>query len=111
MNEWKLIIDTRVSDATRVLLYDIKKKEQLVECANTSHAQSVLALLVEALDGASGALSDIKEVEVLVDSGSYMGRRVGVAIARTLGYMLQVPVNGHDAMQDVDIPYEQDKWK
>ena len=39
-------------------------------------------------------LLDITEIEVHTGPGSFTGLRVGIAVATTLGKLLNIPVNG-----------------
>lgn len=39
-------------------------------------------------------LSDITEIQVKTGPGSFTGLRVGVSVAKTLGKLLHIPVNG-----------------
>lgn len=106
----RLIIDTRSNEKTIItLVIDGKKAEESLH-SDHAHSQAVLPLIEKLLTKKHLATSDITQIEVPVDTGSYTGRRVGVAIAQTLGTLLSVPVNGKPANQPVEIPYDTDRW-
>ena len=105
-----LIIDTRSNEKTIItLVSDGKKMEESLHTHNT-HSQAVLPLIEKLLAREHLSPSDIKQIEVPVDSGSYTGRRVGVAVAQMLGTLLSIPVNGKRASHPVEIPYDTDKF-
>lgn len=105
-----LIIDTRSSVKTIItLISDGKKKETSLQ-TDQKHSQAVLPLIEKILTEQHLSLRDITHIEVPVDTGSYTGRRVGVAIAQTLGTLLSVPVNGKRANRPIEIPYDTNRW-
>lgn len=57
-------------------------------------SQILLPLIMSMLAEHSLTLSDITDVSVAMGPGSFTGLRVGVAVANTLGHMLNIPVNG-----------------
>jgi tRNA A37 threonylcarbamoyladenosine modification protein TsaB len=106
----KLIIDTRSNEKTIIaLVVNGKRIEESLQ-TNHVHSQAVLPLIEKILSEHKFSLKDITNIEVPVDTGSYTGRRVGVAIAQALGRLLSVPVNGKPVNQPITIPYDTDKW-
>lgn len=81
-----LYIDTSLKDSVTI---GLQKK---VTIENTK-AQSALSLIDRLLKEGSLQLSDIKEIEVNTGPGSFVGLRIGVSIANTLSYLLNVPIN------------------
>lgn len=69
---------------------EIIKKQEL----DTKKAQVVLPMLEELLKGQHVSLHDLHAIEVNSGPGSFTGIRVGLSIANTLGFLLQIPVNG-----------------
>lgn len=61
---------------------------------DTRKAQVVLPMLEELLKKHELSLKDITEIKVNPGPGSFTGIRVGLTIANTLGYLLNIPVNG-----------------
>jgi len=106
----KLIIDTRNSVETTVSLFYEEKEVKKTVQTNHAHSQAVLPLIEKLLQDAKLSPSHIQNIEVLVDKGSYTGRRVGVAIATALGTLLSIPVNGKTASDPIKISYDTNKW-
>jgi len=106
----KLIIDTRSNEKTIIaLVVDGKRMEESLQ-TNHTHSQAVLPLIEKILSEHKLSLKDITNIEVPVDTGSYTGRRVGAAIAQTLGTLLSISVNGKQAGSSIEILYDTDKW-
>ncbi|MEO1700688.1 MAG: tRNA (adenosine(37)-N6)-threonylcarbamoyltransferase complex dimerization subunit type 1 TsaB [Pseudomonadota bacterium] len=68
-------------------------RSRACEDIGRGHGARLLAVVDEALSGASTALSDLSRVIVTVGPGSFTGIRVGVATARGYGVALRIPVN------------------
>lgn len=64
------------------------------QALNTRKAQVVLPMTEALLKEHGLSLGELTGIEVNTGPGSFTGLRVGVAIANTLGYLLQIPVNG-----------------
>ncbi len=88
-----LHIDTSISDEVLVAFEidgsRIEKKTQI----KPALAQMVLPLIDELLKDNKLTIKDITEIKVHTGPGSFTGLRVGIAVANTLGTMLQIPVN------------------
>lgn len=97
-----LCIDT--SDRERIVI-KLGDKTIKVESVNTK-SQKLLPTIVDSLAGIGKSLADIGEIRVNTGPGSFTGLRVGVAVANTLGWVLNVPVNGCRVKEGlVDIKY------
>ncbi len=57
-------------------------------------AQMLLPLIDEILKKNKKTLKDLSAIEVNPGPGSFTGTRVGVTVANSLGFALQIPVNG-----------------
>ena len=68
-------------------------------------AQVVLPLIEEMLSEHSLELGDVTGIEVNPGPGSFTGLRVGITIANTLGFLLNVPVNGKKNGETVEAVY------
>jgi L-threonylcarbamoyladenylate synthase len=68
-------------------------------------AQVVLPMLETMLKEHSLTLQDITAIAVYPGPGSFTGLRVGITIANTLGYLLQVPINGNAIGESVKAVY------
>jgi tRNA threonylcarbamoyladenosine biosynthesis protein TsaB len=88
-----LIIDTtnnkEMTVGLRIDGKEIIEKRPL----DTRKAQVVLPMLEEMLTKHKLGLKDITKIEVNPGPGSFTGIRVGLSIANTLGFLLNIPVN------------------
>lgn len=75
--------------------------------AKQGASQKLLPFIEEVLEKEGKTIKDISEIEVNTGPGSFTGLRVGVSVANTLGWALNVPVNGKDLRkgETVDIQY------
>ena len=91
-NTIKLFIDTSDSENIKIKLNlgDIEFKKF---GSQGKKAQITLELIDDILNEAGITLMDIDELYVKVGPGSYTGLKVGTAIANTLSFVLQIPVN------------------
>lgn len=91
----KLYIDT--SNSEKVI---VKIDDHLYETdSKNKKAQALLPFIESALVKESVAINDIAEINVNTGPGSFTGLRVGVAVANTLGWALNIPVNGEFVSQ------------
>jgi tRNA threonylcarbamoyladenosine biosynthesis protein TsaB len=72
---------------------------------DTRKAQVVLPMLETMLKEHALELKDITAIDVNPGPGSFTGIRVGLSIANTLGFLLQVPVNGKKAGEPATAVY------
>jgi len=89
-----LLIDTSGSEEVTVALQLKGEEHMLRERVGRHKAQEVLPMLDRLLRDHSLSLKDITEISVNAGPGSYTGLRVGTSIANTLGFLLNIPVNG-----------------
>lgn len=106
-----ITIDSRDARATNICFDDGKKHDNRQTSGTNAHSQVIVPMIEELLLAHQKTVDDIAKVTVLVDHGSFTGRRVGAVIAKMLGSLLQIPVNGQAADMPIDIPYEADKWR
>lgn len=86
----KLFIDT--SDGKKTI---VKLEEMVLEKTSVSYdSQQVLILIEEILKKNKKTLKDLTAIEVNLGPGSFTGLRIGMAVANTLGFVLDIPVNG-----------------
>lgn len=87
-----LYIDTH---DVKIILILFKNDEILAikEIASKfDHSVTTMPLLVELLDKANVDIHDLTEIIVVNGPGSFTGVRIGVTIAKTLAYALQIPI-------------------
>ena len=89
---YTLFIDTHSNKIILVLYKDNKilvKKE--VE-TKQSHSVTTMPILIETLRDANIDIKAVKEILVVNGPGSFTGVRIGVTIAKTLAFTLQIPI-------------------
>jgi tRNA threonylcarbamoyladenosine biosynthesis protein TsaB len=76
--------------------------------ARQEKAQKLLPFISEILKKEGKKIKEIKEIEVNTGPGSFTGLRVGVSVANTLGWALDIPVNGKDLRKGeiIEIKYK-----
>lgn len=89
-----LFIDSSERNTTVVSLNINGKEKKLVEVSETKKAQNTLPLIEKLLKDEGIKLTDLTEIKINTGPGSFVGLRVGVSIANTLGFLLKIPVNG-----------------
>ncbi len=88
-----LFIDTSSNEKTSIAIeIDGTKHEKNKTLSKAS--QNLLILIHEVLEECRVDYKDITEIAANEGPGSYTGLRVGFAVANTLSYVLQIPLNG-----------------
>ena len=100
-----LFIDTSNNKEVKVGLEIDGEKFMIEQAIDHRKAQAVLPLTEKLLAEHNLTLKDISEISVNPGPGSFTGLRVGVAIANTLGFLLQIPVNGKPIDEFVEPVY------
>ena len=98
----KLYIDTRDNQKTIVGL----NNERLEKVTGPDKSQQVLSLVDEILKKNRVKLKDLTEITVETGPGSFTGLRVGVTVAKTLGWALKIPLNGQRPGEPVEPKYD-----
>ena len=94
-----LALDTSTNQGGLAIL---RASEVLVEklwSRRQSHGEVLTAILEDCLQEARISISDLNRICVGQGPGSFTGARIGVNIARTLAYGLNIPVFVFDTMQ------------
>lgn len=95
---YTLYIDTH-SDKIVIILYKEKKlyiKKELE--SNFNHSVTMMNTLIEVLEEAKIDIEEINEILVVNGPGSFTGVRIGVTIAKTLAYTLQIPIKAMSSL-------------
>lgn len=92
--QYKLYFDT--SDRKKIIVILFLNKKKVSQQASEQHytSQILLPLIEEILKKEKITFQDIKEIEFNIGPGSYTGLKVGAAVANSLGFLLEIPVNG-----------------
>jgi tRNA threonylcarbamoyl adenosine modification protein YeaZ len=89
-----LFIDTSNNKEIKVGLVIDGKDHIVSQPVDSRRAQVVLPLIERLLAEHKLTQKDLTAIEVNPGPGSFTGLRVGLAIANTLGFLLNIPVNG-----------------
>jgi tRNA threonylcarbamoyladenosine biosynthesis protein TsaB len=101
----KLIIDTSNNKEVKVGLTIDGQEHLLEQQPDHRKAQVVLPMVEQLLKDHNLTLQDITEIKVNSGPGSFTGLRVGVAIANTLSFLLNIPINGKKPGEFVEPTY------
>ncbi len=104
-----LKIDTTEREKVVVELRIGTKVKDQISSTQEKGSQVLLPMIVKILNRNNLKFSDITSVEVNPGPGSFTGTRVGVSVANTLGYALNIPVNGKKGKIVVPV-YEKSKF-
>ncbi len=86
----KLYIDTTNRDEVTIGIDGQMYKTD----SQIKKAQILLPFIDETLKKQGKEITDVKEIEVNTGPGSFTGIRVGVAVAQTIAWSLNIPING-----------------
>ncbi len=67
--------------------------------AVNNKSQQLIPFIEEKLSDKNISFSDLSEISVNIGPGSFTGIRIGVSVAQTLAWSLQIPLNGNDISQ------------
>lgn len=93
-----------------VLILQRGSKQIRLEKKGKYQSQTILSLLQTFLSDNGIALSEISGITVCNGPGTFTGIRVGIIIARMLGLLLNIPVNGNKAEKDIVPNYTPSKF-
>lgn len=89
---YSLFIDTHMNKIVIVLFKDGKILKILEKESVQSHSVLVMPMLKEVLERYNLLAEDINEIIVVNGPGSFTGVRIGVTIAKTMAYSLNIPI-------------------
>ncbi|MDD5601391.1 MAG: tRNA (adenosine(37)-N6)-threonylcarbamoyltransferase complex dimerization subunit type 1 TsaB [Candidatus Izemoplasmatales bacterium] len=90
---WKrLVIDTATSHIYLSLVIDEQEMDNVYEMGLNNHSVTIMPQMERLLKRHEFQLPDIDEVIVGIGPGSYTGVRIGVAIAKMIGYLNQIKI-------------------
>lgn len=106
----QLFIDTH-SEKITIALKDGKKINLKEALSVRSHSEMLMPTLKELLDENNISLKDVDEIAVVNGPGSFTGVRIGVTVAKTIAYSLEIPIKtitslemfGESSDEDFDI--------
>jgi len=90
----KLKINTSEAKTVEIELIESKNIRNKLVKKQKLGSQVVLPLISQILKKNKVKLQDLTEIEVNPGPGSFTGTRVGITVANTLRFLLNIPVNG-----------------
>lgn len=106
---YTLFIDTH-NELIKIILFksdkilDLKEKK-----SDMQHSVYTMPLINEILKNNKITINDIKEIIVVNGPGSFTGVRIGVTIAKTMAYLLNIPIKTIDTLEMQAILISKDK--
>lgn len=93
-----LFIDTHSEKVTIILDTGVEKfrGEAL---SDRSHSETVIPLLNELLEKADLSSKDLEQIIVVNGPGSFTGVRIGVTIAKTIAYLVNIPIKSISSLE------------
>lgn len=89
---YALLIDTH-NDLAVVCLYKDSQVLTIKKLAsNQSHSNNLMVMISEVLEFNNLNPKDLNEVFVVAGPGSFTGSRIGVTVAKTFAYALNIPI-------------------
>lgn len=88
-----LFLDTSERETIKVSISADGVKLNTNEITQNTKAQNTLGVIEEILKNNKLFLSDLTEIKINPGPGSFVGLRVGITIANTLAFLLNIPVN------------------
>ena len=89
---YTLFIDTHGDQVLTVLYKDSQVFKFEVENAPQNHCTYAIPILAKLINSADIKIKDVNEIFVVIGPGSFTGVRIGVTIAKTLAYTLNIPI-------------------
>ena len=89
---YSLFIDTHDKDINLVLYKDGEILDKNIKESERHHSDFIMPMLKELLDRNNITVHDLNELFVVNGPGSFTGVRLGVTIAKTLAYTLNIPI-------------------
>ena len=96
---YSLLIDTHLSDTVIVLYKDGKQIDISIINSKSGHSEVAMPTLFSILEKNKLDTKDINEIIAVNGPGSFTGVRIGVTIAKTLAYTLNIPIKTISALE------------
>lgn len=108
---YTLFIDTHFTNVTLILYKDGKLVNKFVLESNQSHSLITMPAIKELLEKEKLDIKNVGEIIVVNGPGSFTGVRIGVTIAKTIAYTLNIPIKAITTLEVLssNIETEQDK--
>ena len=108
---YSLFIDTHNVDINLALYKDSELVDTRVKSSSLHHSDNIMPLLSELLSSNNVNVHDLGEILCVNGPGSFTGVRLGVTIAKTLAYTLNLPIKTITSLEMFSVSSESDKDK
>lgn len=105
---YSLYIDTHGNKVVIIVYKDnqvlIKKEVE----SNYDHSETTMPILIESIKQADIEVKDLNQIIIVNGPGSFTGVRIGVTIAKTLAYTLNIPIKVLSSLLIKAVSFEHD---
>ncbi len=108
---YSLFIDTHDKDIILVLFKDGKEFASKIRTSERNHSDFTMPMLDDLLKENKLTVHDLGEILVVNGPGSFTGVRLGVTIAKTLAYTLNIPIKTITSLETFAVSSESQKDK
>lgn len=98
-----LFLDTHDKNIIEVLYKDNKVLDQNIRLSERNHSDYTMPMLKELLTRNNLSVNDLGEILVCNGPGSFTGVRIGVTIAKTLAYTLNIPIKTINSLECIAV--------
>ncbi len=89
---YTLLIDTHDKDILVCIYKDGRELKHISKESPNNHSNIVMPMLSDLFNSLNIKINDLKQILVINGPGSFTGVRVGVTIAKTIAYCLNIPI-------------------
>lgn len=106
---YKLFIDT----STQVLILILQGENEIIDyifdITKNNHSEKLMPAIKRLLEKNNILINSISAIYVTEGPGSYTGVRIGVTVAKTLAYSLDIPLYKISTLKVISSPYFKDE--
>ena len=106
---YSLFIDTHNELIKIILFKDGKILTDIEKMSNMQHSVYTMPMIEEILKENNIESSNLNEIIVVNGPGSFTGVRIGVTIAKTMAYLLNIPIKSIDTLKMQALLINKDK--
>ena len=96
---YSLFIDTHDEMIKIILFQDGKIEQKEIKSSSMKHSVITMPTIDEILNKNNIKATDLNEILVVNGPGSFTGVRIGVTIAKTFAYLLNIPIKVIDVLE------------
>ena len=96
---YSLFIDTHDEEVKIIIFKDGTILDKKILKSSMNHSVMTMPIIDEILKSNNLKPSDIQEILVVNGPGSFTGVRIGVTIAKTFAYLLNIPIKAIDVLE------------